>query len=63
MTNSMNTTIVNDPYEFIFSIATKHISICTNIRLIHTVGIAIAKKNGDFTTGFKKISKDSKLCI
>jgi len=63
MTNSMNTTIVNDSYEFIFGIATKHISICTNIRLTHTVGIAIAKKNGDFTTGFKKISKDSKLCI
>ena len=59
----MNATIVNDPYEFIFGIATKHISIYTNIRLTHTVGIAIAKKNSDFTTGFKKISKDSKLCI
>jgi hypothetical protein len=63
MTNSINATIVNDPYEFTFSIATKYISTCTNIRLIYIGGIAIAKKNDDFTTGFKKISKDGKLCI
>jgi len=35
----------------------------TNIRLMHNKGIAIAKKNSDFATGFKKISKDYKLYI
>ena len=59
----MNTAIVNNPYESAFGAATEQISICANIRLTHKEGIAIAKKNSDFATGFKKISKDCKLCI
>ena len=59
----MNTTIVNNPYKSIFGIATEQISAYTNIRLIHKEGIAIAKKNSNFATGFKKISKDHKLYI
>ena len=35
----------------------------TNIRPMYNKGIAIAKKNSDFATGFKKISKDYKLYI
>ena len=57
----MNVSVVNDPCKSTFRVATEEINTHTNIGLIHASSIAIAKKNGDFNTGFKKVLKDSKL--
>ena len=59
----MNALVANYLYESAFGVMTEEIYICKNIGLTHTSGITIAKKNRDFNTGFKKISKDGSLCV
>jgi len=58
----MNMSVINDPCKSTFGIMTEEINVYKNIGLTHAGGMAIAKNNGDFNTGFKKISKDGKLC-
>ena len=61
--HAMNASVVNDPCESIFGVATEDITTYKNIGLTHDGGIAMVKKNGGFNTGFKKTSKDRKLCF
>ena len=57
----MNASAVNDSCESTFGVATEEITTYENIGLTRASGIEIAKKNGYFNTGFKKMSKDVKL--
>ena len=52
--------MTNDAYESYFGVITDIINSFRNIRLINIGGMEVAKKNGDFALGFKKINKHGK---
>ena len=56
--NSMNVASTNDACESTFGILTDEIKTYDNIKLSHVEGMALCRKNGDFNSGFKKISRD-----